>query len=251
MSAHSCFLTCCSADRGQSHVVGVALMLGIAVMALGTLTVGIGTLVDSQATNADADRVADDLDRAVQGAERTGQYSHPVHFSEGSLQTESRTLRILENGSVIQSYDVDAVVYENDDHRVTATAGAVIHDNGDSASLVSEPPITDSRENEVLVVGAPVLNASRSSVGGQGGVTATIETDVSHSRTDLGTGQYAAAIETETPDPFERHFEDREVTTDVREFGDDSRDSVVATFPETRQAYVTVHDLQLEVTTSG
>lgn len=235
-------------SRAQSHVVGVALMLALAVVALGTLTVGVGTFVDSQAASADAQRMADGLDRAIQGTERTGFHSHGVSFSDGTLRTTDRTLRVLENGSVIQSYEIGAVVYENGEYQITAVAGAVLRDSGHSSSLVSGPSVTSSRANEVLVVGVPRLNASHTAVGGQGTITKTIETNVSHDRTDLGIGEYAVAIETETPGPFERYFEERDGTTRRRSFRGDEHDSIVVTFPATRQGYVVVHDLNLEVT---
>jgi hypothetical protein len=233
--------------RGQSHVVGVALMLGLAVVALGTLTAGVGTFVDSQAASADAQRMADGLDQAIQGTEQTGFHSQSVSFSDGTLRTADRTLRVLENGSVIQSYEIGAVVYENDDYRITAVAGAVLRDSGHSSSLVSGPSITSSRANEILVVGVPRLNASQTAVGGQGTITKTIETNVSHERFDLGTGEYAVAIETDTPGPFERYVEERDGTTRRRSFRGDEHDSVVVTFPANRQGYVVVHDLHLEV----
>lgn len=230
--------------RAQSHVVGVALMLGLAVVALGTLTVGVGTLVDSQAAGADAQQVATDLDRAVIGAERTGFHSHEISFSGGQLTTEDRTLRVLDGGSVIAEYDVDALVFENGDHRVVSLAGAVLHETGSGAVLTSSPPITHSESNEVVVVGATVLNTDHDAVSG-GGVRRAIETNVSHQRYDLGTGEFAVAIETETPDAFERHYEDLPV--DSRQFAGDETDSVVVTFPGTRQGYLVVHDLRLEV----
>ncbi len=233
-------------SRGQSHVVGVALMLGLAVVALGSLTVGIGTLVDSQAASTDAERVAADLEQVVQDAERIGYHSHQLQFTDGRLQTEQRTLRILDGDSVIQTVPIDAVVYENDNYRVIATAGAVVRASGSSASLVSEPSITASHENEVLVVGAPMVNASHGAVGGQGQITTTVQTNVSHERVDLGTDEFAVAIETDTPEPFERYFEQYEATVDRRTF-DDDHESVVATFQDTRQAYLVIHDLRLEV----
>ena len=233
--------------RAQSHVVGVALMLGLAVVALGGLTVGIGNLVDSQAAGADAQRMAGELDQAVEGVERTGYHSHDVHFSAGTLQTADRTLRLLENGTVIAEHDVDALVFENDGHRVVSLAGAVVRDNGASAWLASPPPITHSEQTEVVAVGVPVLNTGRISVSGDGGVTRNIETNVSHDRRDLGTGEFAVAIETETPEPFERYFEEKDVLVDQREFSGDDRESVVLTFPGTREGYLVVHDLNLEV----
>lgn len=237
-----------SADkRAQSHVVGVALMLGLAVIALGTLTVGIASLVDSQAASADAERVADGFDRAIQGAERTGHHSHRVSFSEGRLQSEDRTLRILDGGSVIESRAVEALVFDNDEYRIVANAGAVLRESSTGTALVSEPSITASEQNEVVLVSAPVLNTSHVSIGGQGGISRSIETNVSHSRTDLGTGDFAVAIETASTDAFVRYFDDRGIQTTVRQFQDDEYASIVATFPGERQGYLVTHDLRLEV----
>jgi hypothetical protein len=232
--------------RAQSHVVGVALMLGLGVIALGTLTLTIGALVDSQAGSADAQRVADGFDRAIQGPERTGLHRHEVRFSEGHLSTADRTLRILENGSVVERVPVDALVFENDDNRVTAVAGAVVREGG-GAWFVSEPRIVDSEANAVLVVSAPVLNASSVAAGGEGGVTKSIRTNVSHERTELGTGEYAVAVETTTPRPFEEYFAAQNATVDRRQFAGDEAQSVVARYPGRRQAYLVVHDLRLEV----
>ena len=49
-------------DRGQSNVVGVALLLGVAVVSMGALTAAVGVVVESSAGQADAERVATDLD---------------------------------------------------------------------------------------------------------------------------------------------------------------------------------------------
>ena len=233
--------------RAQSHVVGVALLLGLAVVALGGLTVGVGTLLDSQAGAADADRVADGLDEAFRAVDRAGTHSQQVAFSEGSLATEERTLRILKDGRVIERHAVDALVFERGDRRVAAVAGALVRQHGSSAWLVSAPSITDSRTNGVLVVGAPVLNAGLVSVGGTGGVTTTLRIDPSHTEYDLGTGEFAVAIETPTPGPFERYFTDRNARTTRRTFPGDEHESVVAQYPGDRQAYLVVHDLSLEV----
>ena len=232
--------------RAQSHVVGVALLLGLATVALGALSVGVGGLLDAQAANADAERVATDLDAALQGVERTGYHSHDVTFTEGRLGTADRTLRIIKNGTVVRSHDVDALVFERDDRRVTAVAGAVIRGTGDNAWLVSQPPISHSETSSVLVVGAPVLDAGHVAVAGRDS-RATLETDVSHTDHELGPGEYAVAIETATPGPLERYFERQNATTTRRTFAGDDHESVVARYPGTRDGYLVIHDLNLEV----
>lgn len=233
--------------RAQSHVVGVALLLGIATVALGTLTVGLGGLLDAQAANTDAERVATDLDTALQGVERTGHHSHQVAFTDGRLGTTDRTLRVIKNGSVVARHDVDALVFERENRRVTAVAGAVIRGTGENAWLVSEPPISHSETNSALIVGVPVLGADHVTVSGKTSRTA-LETNVSHTDRELGPGEYAVAIETDAPGPLERYFADQNATTTRRTFAGDNHESVVAHYPGTRDGYLVVHDLNLEVT---
>ena len=67
---------------------------------------------------------------------------------------------------------------------------------------------------------------------------------------DLGEvtgGGYAVAVETRTPAVWERWFDDVGATTTRRSLDGDDVPSVVARFPDVREAYVFVHDLHLEV----
>lgn len=233
--------------RGQSHIVGFVLILGFGVIALGTLTAGVGTVIESQSSNADSTRVAADLADASEAIERTGVHTARVNFATGQLGTTERTLRVLDGGSVEQTVEVGALVFESGDRQVTSVAGAVIQRAGASAWLDREPPITTSEANEVLVVGVPVLDTGHWSVGGEGGVAVTLRSNVTHDRTALGRGNFSVAIETATPDPLARYFEDRNATTSRRQFAGDTHESVVATFPTERRGYLVVHDLDLEV----
>jgi monoamine oxidase len=71
--------------------------------------------------------------------------------------------------------------------------------------------------------------------------------DPSHTEYDLGTGEFAVAIETATPGPFERYFEEQNASTNRRTFAGDEHASVVAHYPGDRQGYLVVHDLSMEV----
>lgn len=236
-----------SRARAQSHVVGVALLFGLTAVALGTLTLGVGTVVESQASNADAHRVTDGLDETFRAVDRGGRHSQRLSFSDGRLATDNRTLRVLRNGSVVETHEIGALAFTSSDRRVTAVAGAIVRKQGNSAWLASEPSISGSRRNGVLVVGAPALNAGHVSVGGTGGVTTTVRIDPTHAEFDLGTGTFSIAIETATPGPFERYFDRQNATTTRRSFRGDSTTSVVASYPGQRQGYLVVHDLALEV----
>lgn len=233
--------------RGQSHVVGVALLLGVTIVALAALTAGVGTVVEDTAETADAARVADGLERALRPVETTGTRRGEVSFSAGRVGTVERDLRVL-SGSTTRRIRVDALVYEHGDRRVAFLAGAVVVGEGAGARLRRRPPITASREGGVLVVGAPRLNASGGSVGGTGRIRVPLRTDVTHRRIPLGRGRYRVAVETATPAAWAEAFRRLGATLlDRRDFDDDGVDSVVARFPGTRTAYLVVHDMRLEV----
>jgi hypothetical protein len=233
--------------RAQSHVVGVAVLLGLTVVALGGLTLAVGSLVDAGTASADATRVAEELDTALQPVETTGPRTRPVHFTDGKLHTVRRDVRILENGSVVEGYGAGALVFETGDRRVAFLAGAVVRGRGDGAWLRSEPPITASRPNAVLVVGVPRLGAGDLAVSAGRSAAVRLRTNVSHRRTALGQGRYGVAIETVTPRPFARYFSEQGASVTVRDLDGDGVGSVVATYTDRRRGYLVVHDLSLEV----
>ena len=238
------------AGRAQSNVVGVALLLGVTVMALGALTAGVGTVVQSNAAGADAARVADGFESALRPVETTGLRRGEVAFSSGSLRVVERELRVS-NATATRTVQVDALVYESGDRRVTFLAGAVVRGEGAGARLVREPPVVGSRgdgDGGVLVVGAPRLDAAPVGVSGQGGVEATLRTNVSHDRERLGEGEYRVAIETATPAAWRSALEDAGGTVvATRDRDGDGVESVVARFPGERVAYLVVHEMDLEV----
>lgn len=231
-------------SRGQSHVVGVALMLAVTVVALGGITAGIGTVFESHAASADAQRVAADFDAALQPVETTGPHAGEISFSDGRLETVQRELRVLRNGSVEAVVAVDALVFRAGDHRVSSVAGAIVRGQPGGAWLRREPPIVGSNSGGILVVGAPALNATDISVAGTG--RTTIETDVSHARTGLGRGTFEVRLETETPDAFARYFRAANATVTRGDPDGDGVPSVMARYPGVRHGYLVVHDMRLE-----
>jgi hypothetical protein len=234
-------------SRGQSHVVGVALMLGLTVVALGGLTLTVGTLVEAQTESADATRVADGFDSAIEPVETTGPHVGRVRFADGRLETVDRDLRVLRNGTVVAELSVGALVFTADERRVAAVAGAVVRGRGAGAYRLTDPPITASDRTDVVVVAGSRLGAGDVAVGGEGGVTVALRTNVSHSRRDLGPGRFGVAIETRTPAPFERYFAEHNATVRRSDFDDDGVDSVLATYRGQRRGYLVTHNLSLEV----
>jgi hypothetical protein len=234
-------------SRAQSHVVGIALLLGISVVALGGLTVAVGSLVESQTASADATRVADDFERALQPASTTGEHTADVRFAGGKLSTEPRQLRIRQNGTRVDTFDIDALVFEAGDRRVAYLAGAVVRGTAGNAWIHTEPLVTASDRTAVLAVGAARLGAESVARAASGATTLTLSSNVSHTRRSLGTGRYSVAIETATPEPFVRYFRDQNTTVVRRDIDGDGVESVVATYSGRRTGYLVVHDLSLEV----
>lgn len=233
-----------SADRGQSNVVGVAVLLGVTVVSMGVLTAAIGTAVSENAARADAVRVAEDFDATLSGVERTGRHRGQLAFTEGTLTPVERDLRVLDDEGVVRRVRVGALVFRANDVRVSFLSGAIVRDAGGAPRIVDPPPVTAGRE--VLLVGAVRLGAERT-VSGSGGLTVPIRTRVTHERERLGKGNYRIAVETATPDPLAAHFRREGATVARRDIDGDGTVSVVARFPGRRTAYLVVHDLHSEV----
>lgn len=237
-------------SRAQSHVVGVALLLGVTVASLGLLTASIGAVVQSNAAAADAARVARSLDRAVQPVATTGVRRGRVSFTEGRLRSVDRDLRVLNGSGVVATVPTGGLVFEAGDRRVAYVAGAVVRGGDGGSRVFAPPPITATRRaGGVLVVGAARLNATGVAVGGSGPTTVVVRTRVTHERRALGNGTYRVAVETETPGAWARFFRDRNatVTATDRDVDGDGVTSVVARFPGERVGYLVVHDAHMEV----
>lgn len=233
-------------SRAQSNVVGVAVLLGITVVALGALTASIGLAVDAGAGTADATRVADGMDRALRPVEVTGGHVGTVRATDGTLRTVDRDVRVLNDSGTVARIEADALVYETDGQRVAFLAGAVVRGEGHAARLVSEPPVVATPDGEVLVVGVAALGEDRTTVS-FGGAPVHLRTNVTHERRTLGEDEYRLAVETATPAAWRSYFEEFGATVTSRDIDGDGVDSVVATFPDERTAYLVVHALHLEV----
>lgn len=232
-----------SASTAQSHVVGVALLLGVTVVALAAVTAGVGSTVDAGVSRADADRAADAF-AGIDAVSRTGPGAERVEFADGRLRTVERDLRVLDDDGVVERVRVDALVFEAGNRRVAYAAGAVVRGQPGRAWLVADPSVAAGDDS--LLVGAPTLGtAGTRSVGGSGRVELAV--DVSHDRETLPRDAYRLAVETETPGPWARYFESLGATVDTRDLDGDGVDSVVATFPGQRRLHLVVHALDLEV----
>lgn len=234
-------------SRGQSHVVGVALLIGVTAVAIGGLTLTVGSVLEADTATLDATRVADSIDRAIQPVTTTGSHTGRVSFLDGSLRTVERTVRLVNDTGVVRSVSADGVVYQRGDRRVAMVFGAVIRGQPGSATVRTEPPIAVG--DTTLAVGVPVVGRTWS-VGGRR-VTALLHSRVTHERELYPDSEWRLAVETATPDAWERLLTARGATVSRRDFDGDGVVSVVARFPGERSVAFVVHRLRLEVTTRG
>lgn len=249
--------------RGQSHVVGVALLLGITVVALAGLTAGIGSLVDHNAASADAERVADALDDAHAPTETTGTTRTELPLGGGAIDTESRTVRLFgvdtandppplgsldpEHNATDELVEVetDAIIYENEHRTVTSEAGAILLGGQDSTRLYRAPPIhADNSSSEPLLIGLSVVDADVPRLSSSDrGTRLSVTTTVGHERQPLTESEYRLAIETTHPGAWERHFED----LPTRAVQQEETTVVVVGIPGDRPAYLVTHRSTVEV----
>jgi flagellin-like protein len=229
-------------DRGQSAVVGVAVLLAVTVLSITALTVAVGSVVEEGATAAEARGVAASMDAALDTA-RSGPHEHRLAVGEGRLRTVERSVRLLDGTEPVAERSVGGLVYAAGDRRVRYVAGATVRDTGDGTRLHAQPSV--STRNRTLFVGLPVLGADAVAV--DGGPTAVLRTNVTHERRRLSGDGFGLAVETRTPGVWERRFDAMGATTTRRSFDDDGVPSVVARFPGVRDVYLFVHELNLEV----
>jgi hypothetical protein len=233
--------------RAQANVVGVALMMGVTVVALAGITAGIGGVVEDVTTRADTNRVAAELESSLRPVETIGSHEGTVRFASGELRTTTRELRVLDGTTVVSNVSVGGLVFSAGEKRVRYVAGAVVRGRAGNAWVVHDVPITASPGNGgVLVVGAAKLNASHQSISGHGTDT-TLHTNVTHERHDLGRGNFSVAIETATPEALARRFQSEGAAVALHDFDGDGTTSVVVRYPGTRDGTLVVHDMRLEV----
>lgn len=232
--------------RAQSHVIGVALLIGLTMVSLGALTATVGTVVDSNAAVDDVDRVATDLDGAIRPVEGTGTHAGQVTFTDGTLRTETRRIRVFREDDVVVSHETDALVYDRGEYGVTAVAGAIVRDNAGSGSFASAPSVSAS--DDVVVLGIVVLDAEVGTVSESGVTTRTLVSEVEHERAVQDhSGEWTIAVETRNPEPWVEALERKGASVRTGTFDGDDHRSVAATFDGDRTGHVVIHRIETEV----
>jgi hypothetical protein len=112
--------------RAQSHVVGVALLLGITTVALAGLTVTLATTVDTGTAAVTERQVSAGFTGALRPRRVTGPHESRIGLPGGQLRTVERTVRLANETGVVASVEVDALVYCDEGVRVGFLAGAVV-----------------------------------------------------------------------------------------------------------------------------
>ena len=232
--------------RGQSHVVGVAVLLGVTVVALGGLTVAVGGLMESQAASADARRVADDMAAQLEPVSTTGHRRGRIHLGSGRLRTVERQVRLYRNGSLVRSLAAGGLVYRTADRRVAFVGSAIVRGSGDASWAVREPPILAGGDPPMLVAGVARLEGEDVAVGGSGG-SVVLAQSVSHRRVALGRGTFELAVETRATGALAEAFRAQGATVNRRDVDGDGVPSVVASYPGRRRGFLVVHTVGLEV----
>lgn len=237
--------------RGQSAIIGVALLLGLTIVSVGVLTAGTGILVDEAAQGADAQRVADRLATAYNPSTLEGATTLSLALTGGQLTTEERRITLRRSGDVVATVDTRALRFARGDHHVSVLGQAIIRGQADRARFVRDPGL-------VTVFGAEddrTLSVSITSLSGQVDESMSQQTSLrlrlhgSHERRDPGAGRYSISIETATPELWEAYLAD--IAVSVRIEGADTSQTkvVVAELGRVSRARLIIH--QVEIRTDG
>jgi hypothetical protein len=235
-------------SRGQSHIIGIVLLVGLTTIALGGLTTVVGEIVDEQTATADETRVAHALENGLRPVEQTGPGETRVAFSSGQFETVERQLRIRTSSGTQRRLEIGGLVYTSGASRVGFVGGAVVRGQPDNAWLVREPPVTVTRDNETLIVGAVQVGENGTTISGSDGVGLRLRTNVTHRHEQLSESAYRIGIETETPEPLVRAFQRRELDTSVNDIDGDGVPSVVAHVKGRQTIELVTHRMHTEVT---
>ncbi|GGM68759.1 hypothetical protein J2752_002038 [Halarchaeum rubridurum] len=232
--------------RGQSHVVGVALLCCVAVVSMAAVTGSVGGVVGETAANADATRVADALDGAVGPTVGTGHATRRVPFAAGRLHTAARDVRVLDANGTVARYRTNAVTFDAANRGVTSVAGTTVVRTRGWARVTG--PVRATAVPDALVLDLVVVEGDVD-VSGRGG-GATLRTDTTVTRETLAGGTYRLAVETRHPEAFARRYGRDGVPGAVvgeRDFDGDGIESVVVAYPPAARAYVVVRTVEVAV----
>lgn len=234
-------------DRGQSAIIGVALLLAITVVSVGVLTAGTGILVDEAAQEADLERIGQRFVAGYQPATLDGSTTMALSLTGGHLDSSPRTITITRSGDVVTRVQTVAIRYERAGRAVTVLGGAVLQSRADGARFIREPNVVTrfgGDGDRVLTLSLVVLLGQvDEQIDEPRGVRLAF--DATHEWRDPGAGRYTVRVETVTPAAWARYFE--EVGGDVRvtERPGEEVSVVIAELGRVTEARLIVHHVEV------
>lgn len=232
-------------DRAQAHVVGVAFLAALTVVAVATMTATVGTVVEHRADATAADRVATGLDDAL-APRGAGPRETRVSTPGGGVRVVDREVRVLTGGASVRTLDANGLVYGSGADRVAFVAGGIARGRPGSATLVSRPPL--AVRNRTLLAGVTTLGAETGRA--TDAPTAVVRTNVTHDRVARDGGNYRLAVETRTPGAWTRALPSG-VNATTTDLDGDGVPSVVIEASSDRRLSLAVHRLRAQVSAGG
>lgn len=231
--------------RGQSSVVGVAILLAVTVTAMALVTAGTGSILDGAVGGVQSERVADQFVSEFPGSSALESRDGDFRIRNGAVELVDRELRLLQGNGTVFERNVGAFVYRNGEHRVAAHAGAVVTGTESGAQFRDSPAtaLTTGNGSQAVYLLVPVFT-SGSSHGFErsAGVGISVETTVDS--VTVGASD-RVAVETTSIAPWERWFTRRNLSTATRDLDGDGIDSVVATFSTDRTVHLVIVETEV------
>lgn len=227
--------------RGQSSVVGVAILVAATVVAVAGMTAAVGVVIEDRAATAATDRTVAAFDEALD-PNAAGPGRDRIALSGGRLRTVERTVRVRLAGGTVATYDVGGLRYEADRRRVTYVSGAIVRSTPTCSTVRGDLPVRTAGDDlflSVVVLGTPPG-------AGTGADVVTLHTNVSHEGRRLDPGEYRIAVETRAPGAWSRRLDERGRTSRT-DIDGDGVPSVVVNPPGSGPAHLRIHRLDLEV----
>ena len=227
--------------RGQSNVVGVALLVAVTVVSVGSMTVVVGDVVERRADAAASDAAVSTFEEGLD-PHRTGPSREPFAVPAGSVRVVDRTVRVRAGTRTVLTIDADAVVYRIDNRRVASVAGAIVR--GSSGRATAVRPLSFADADGTVLFGVTALGVEGAVATDARG--AVLRSNVTHDRRRYDAANHRIAIETTTPAALAETVPDT-AGTSRRDFDGDGVPSLVVDPSGGGRLVVTVHRLDLEV----
>lgn len=236
-----------STRRGQSAIIGVALLLTITVVSVGLLTAGTGILVDEAAQEADIERIGEAFTSGYRPATLEGSTTMALSLTGGKLVTAPRAITISRYGDIVTRVQTLALKYERSGRSVTVHGGGVLQDRADGATFIRDPNVITrfgGDGDRVLTIALVVLSGNVDERV-EDPRRVRLEFEATHERRALGAGRYTVRVETATPGAWVRYFEEAGAEVRLQEGTDDEVDVVIADLGRVTEARLILHHVEV------